>query len=67
MKLPRDVNGNDLVNVLKRRDYYPVSQTGSHIRLNSYLSEEQNNFSHLSISNLLRSEDRNSGIFVNAG
>jgi len=40
MKLPRDINGSDLVNVLKRLEYYPVRQTGSHIRLTSFLSGE---------------------------
>ena len=33
MKIPRDINGKELVNLLKKFDYQVVRQTGSHIRL----------------------------------
>jgi predicted RNA binding protein YcfA (HicA-like mRNA interferase family) len=33
MKIPRDISGKELVNLLKKFDYQVVRQTGSHIRL----------------------------------
>ena len=37
MKVPRDVNTNSLITVLKRHGYIIVRQTGSHIRLSKRL------------------------------
>jgi predicted RNA binding protein YcfA (HicA-like mRNA interferase family) len=34
MKVPRDVNANELVKTLERLGYDVIRQTGSHIRLN---------------------------------
>ena len=35
MKLPRDLSGNDLVQVLKKMGYRITRQTGSHIRIST--------------------------------
>ena len=35
MKLPRDLSGDDLLQLLKRYGYEATRQTGSHIRLTS--------------------------------
>ena len=37
MKLPRDIGGDELANLLKRYGYQITRQTGSHIRLSSSL------------------------------
>jgi len=33
LKIPRNINGSDLVRALRQLGYEPVRQTGSHIRL----------------------------------
>jgi len=33
VKLPRDMDADDLVKLLKRHGYLPTRQTGSHIRM----------------------------------
>jgi predicted RNA binding protein YcfA (HicA-like mRNA interferase family) len=33
MKLPRDVGGTDLIKALRKLDYQPTRQRGSHIRV----------------------------------
>lgn len=35
MKLPRDVSGNELANLLRKYGYQVTRQTGSHMRLTS--------------------------------
>ena len=35
MKLPRDIGGKDLINLLAKFGYKIVRQTGSHVRLKS--------------------------------
>ena len=45
MKLPRDINGNQLVKLLKPLGYTVSRQTGSHIRL----STDQNGQHHITI------------------
>ena len=37
MKVPRDVNASDLINLLTRYGYSIIRQTGSHIRLSKTL------------------------------
>ena len=37
MKVPRDVNAADLINLLKHYGYSVIKQTGSHIRLSKVL------------------------------
>ena len=37
MRLPRDIRGDELANLLRRYGYQITRQTGSHIRLTSYL------------------------------
>ncbi len=37
MRLPRDLSGHDLVRLLRRYNYEPTRQVGSHIRLQSKL------------------------------
>jgi len=40
-KIPRDIPGKVLVNLLKKFGYIPVRQTGSHIRLlSNYMGNE---------------------------
>ena len=39
MKVPRDVDAVDLINLLKRYGYGVVKQTGSHIKLSRKLDE----------------------------
>ena len=38
MKVPRDVNAENLITALKRHGYLVVRQTGSHIRLSKKLN-----------------------------
>lgn len=33
MRLPRDISGDELIGLLGHFGYYPVRQTGSHVRL----------------------------------
>ncbi len=40
MKIPRDVNGSELVKVLKKIGFFESRQLGSHIRLTYKTSEE---------------------------
>jgi predicted RNA binding protein YcfA (HicA-like mRNA interferase family) len=39
MKVPRNVEANDLINLLKRYGYDVIRQTGSHIRLSKKFDE----------------------------
>ena len=39
MKVPRDVNASDLINILGRHGYSVIRQTGSHIRLSKKLDK----------------------------
>jgi predicted RNA binding protein YcfA (HicA-like mRNA interferase family) len=41
MKIPRDVNGSELVKVLKKFGFFESRQLGSHIRLTYKTSEEE--------------------------
>ena len=45
MKLPRDINGRELANLLGKYGYQVTRQTGSHIRLTT----QQNGEHHISI------------------
>lgn len=47
MKLPRDLSGETLAQILKQLGYSVVRQTGSHIRLTT----EQNGEHHITIPN----------------
>jgi predicted RNA binding protein YcfA (HicA-like mRNA interferase family) len=40
MKLPRDIDADRLVSCLRKLDYVPVRQTGSHIRLRTMRNGE---------------------------
>ncbi|MFQ5632303.1 MAG: type II toxin-antitoxin system HicA family toxin, partial [bacterium] len=40
MRLPRDVSGEELVNRLEKLGYKKTRQTGSHIRLTTFLKGE---------------------------
>lgn len=40
MRIPRDISGEDLVKLLERWDYQATRQTGSHIRLTTFLRGE---------------------------
>ena len=40
MKLPRDVDADRLIHCLRKLDYEPVRQTGSHIRLRTLRNGE---------------------------
>ena len=40
MKVPRDVNADKLIAVLKRHGYTVVRQTGSHVRLSKILEND---------------------------
>jgi len=33
MRLPRDLSGDELIRLLEKFGYFPVRQTGSHVRL----------------------------------
>lgn len=48
MKIPRDVNGSELVKALKKLGFFESRQTGSHIRLTHQLNEEE---FHLTVPN----------------
>jgi predicted RNA binding protein YcfA (HicA-like mRNA interferase family) len=39
MRLPRDISGDELIQILKRGGYEPVRQTGSHVRLSCTIGE----------------------------
>ncbi len=41
MKIPRDVNGSELVKVLKKLGFIETRQLGSHIRLTHKLNNEE--------------------------
>jgi predicted RNA binding protein YcfA (HicA-like mRNA interferase family) len=41
MKLPRDISGEELAQILKEYGYRIVRQTGSHIRLTSTIKETE--------------------------
>jgi len=43
MKVPRDVNACDLINLLADYGYIIVRQTGSHVRLSKSLDEVEHN------------------------
>ena len=47
MKIPRDVNSDQLIKLLKAHGYYVSRQTGSHIRLTT----DQNGQHHITIPN----------------
>jgi predicted RNA binding protein YcfA (HicA-like mRNA interferase family) len=47
MKIPRDLSAADLIKSLKIYGFEPTRQTGSHIRLTSYLNGEH----HITIPN----------------
>lgn len=47
MKLPRDLSARNLVNILKNYGYQVTRQSGSHIRLTTYLKGEH----HITIPN----------------
>lgn len=47
MKIPRDLDANDLIKLLKNYGYVTTRQTGSHIRL----STTQNGQHHITIPN----------------
>jgi len=47
MKLPRDLDASDLIQLLHKFGYEPTRQTGSHIRLTT----QQNGQHHLTIPN----------------
>ena len=41
MKVPRDVNADELVKLLTRYGYIVIRQTGSHIRMSKTVSENE--------------------------
>ena len=41
MKVPRDVDANELINLLGRYGYIIIRQTGSHIRLNKKTNDSE--------------------------
>ena len=43
MKVPRDVNACDLINLLTSYGYIIIRQTGSHVRLSKSLDEIEHN------------------------
>ena len=43
MKVPRDVNASDLINLLTSYGYIIIRQTGSHVRLSKSLDEVEHN------------------------
>lgn len=49
MKTPRNLSGNDLIKLLKKKFGYKVTrQVGSHIRCTSFIKDEQH---HITIPN----------------
>jgi predicted RNA binding protein YcfA (HicA-like mRNA interferase family) len=48
MKIPRDISGENLVKLLKRYSYQISRQTGSHIRLTTYIKGAEH---HITIPN----------------
>jgi len=38
MKLPRDIGGDELVNLLKRYGYMRIHQTGSHVKIRAMVN-----------------------------
>ena len=46
MKLPRDISGEELIQILQRVGYQPVRQTGSHVRMACTVAE---NTHHITI------------------
>ncbi|MBS3780338.1 MAG: type II toxin-antitoxin system HicA family toxin [Desulfovermiculus sp.] len=46
MRLPRDISGDELIQILQRFGYDPVRQTGSHVRLSCAIGE---NLHHITI------------------
>jgi len=40
MKLPRDISGDELIQILQRIGYEPVRQTGSHVRMSCAIVED---------------------------
>ena len=40
MRLPRDISADELVTLLRRYEYRETRQTGSHIRLTTFLNGE---------------------------
>ncbi len=47
-KIPRDISGRDLANLLKKFGYEITRQTGSHMRLTSFI---KNDAHHITIPN----------------
>jgi len=43
MKIPRDLNAENLIKILKQLDYIQVRQTGSHIRLKRIFNNMEHN------------------------
>ncbi len=41
MKVPRDINGEELIRALQRFGYHPVRQTGSHVRMACFLANTE--------------------------
>ena len=39
MRLPRDIGGDERIQILKRSGYEPIRQTGSHVRLSCSIGE----------------------------
>lgn len=48
MRVPRDISGEELVKLLKRYRYQITRQTGSHMRLTTYIKEAEH---HITIPN----------------
>lgn len=48
MRVPRDISGEELVELLKRYRYQITRQTGSHMRLTTYIKETEH---HITIPN----------------
>ncbi len=40
MKLPRDISGDELIQILQRIGYEPDRQTGSHVRMSCAIGED---------------------------
>ena len=43
MKVPRDIDADNLINTLMRHGYIVIRQTGSHIRLSKKLDNDEHN------------------------
>jgi predicted RNA binding protein YcfA (HicA-like mRNA interferase family) len=43
MRLPRDISGDELIQILQRVGYETVRQTGSHVRLSCAIGEDTHN------------------------